>query len=209
MCEYIVNTYHYFETLYLLNQKLIKLSGTDAIRNIEESIYLTLEICDSIPRLIPYTYNKKKHRMTITSKNGLMEYRKDIPFLLDDYKQILDNHYDLLDRIRILRNKYEHKMHVIKFKSESSSSIELFEIELQCENDCFVIHSYELVKLVKELNILFSKIISQISAIAFKEKDSYASDLYEKKLERLNFKDINKLFDSEYLRIVGKLMYDF
>ena len=96
MCEYIVNTYHYFETLYLLNQKLIKLSGTDAIRNIEESIYLTLEICDSIPRLIPYTYNKKKHRMTITNTNGLMEYRKDIAFLLDDYKQILDNHYDLL-----------------------------------------------------------------------------------------------------------------
>ena len=82
-------------------------------------------------------------------------------------------------------------MHVIKFKSGSSSSIELFEIELQCENDCFVIHSYELVKLVKELNILFSKITSQISAIAFKEKDSYASDLYEKKLERLNYKDIN------------------
>lgn len=58
----IVNVlFGYFETLYHLNQRLIKLCGIDAIDNFENGKEYILEIIPNIPRLIPYSYNKKQN----------------------------------------------------------------------------------------------------------------------------------------------------
>ena len=55
----------YFETLYKLNQKLIKLCGTDVIEKYEHSHKAILDIIQDIPRLIPYFYNKNSAKIIL------------------------------------------------------------------------------------------------------------------------------------------------
>lgn len=59
----------YIETLYKLNQKLLKLCGTDVIDKYEYSHKEILDIIQDIPRLIPYQYNKTLKILELTDKN--------------------------------------------------------------------------------------------------------------------------------------------
>lgn len=51
--------YGYLETLYNLNQKLIGLCGTNAVDDFESGKKDILDIIQDIPRIIPYSFNKK------------------------------------------------------------------------------------------------------------------------------------------------------
>lgn len=55
----------YLETLYNLNQKLVKLCGIDVIDDFESGEKDILDIIQDIPRIIPYSFNKKTHELTI------------------------------------------------------------------------------------------------------------------------------------------------
>lgn len=103
--------YGYFETLYIMNQNLIKLCGAEIFYyRFSEFEKLTLDIIQDIPRLVPYSYDNKKQDLNLDNSNGLLEYQAEIKYIKEDYQNILDKYKDTLNKIRKIRNKYEHKI---------------------------------------------------------------------------------------------------
>lgn len=194
----------YLETLYNLNQKLVKLCGIDVIDDFEGGEKDILDIIQDVPRIIPYSFNKKTKKLEFKDRDGLLEYQDSILYLKDDYDRILSENYDFLDKIRKIRNKYEHKMHGVKHKSSGSGSLSLFDYTFMVENESIEITAGAFIKLVKSVNCLFSKIVRDISKFAYENhKEDY---LYYRRITRFDFTDFNKIYDNDILRIVGKIM---
>lgn len=197
----------YLETLYNLNQKLVKLCGIDVIDDFEGGEKDILDIIQDVPRIIPYSFNKKTKKLEFKDRDGLLEYQYSILYLKDDYDRILSENYDFLDKIRKIRNKYEHKMHGVKHKSSGSGSLSLFDYTFMVENESIEITAGAFIKLVKSVNCLFSKIVRDISKFAYENhKEDY---LYYRRITRFDFTDFNKIYDNDILRIVGKIMKKF
>ena len=201
----------YIQTLYTLNQKLIKLCGTDVIDKYEYSHKEILDIIQEIPRLIPYESNNRK--LELTNKNGLLEYKSEIVFLEESYSKILKNNYDFLDKIRIIRNKYEHKMHDIKRKSSGSGTTSYFDFEFEVYSNekkrYESIHTYagDFIKLIKQLNTLFSLIVKEIRIYSYQNNND--DHPYYRRLFRFDFQEFNKIYESNLLRTFGEIMLDF
>ncbi len=198
----------YFETLYIMNQNLIRLCGAEIFYyRFSEFEKLTLDIVQDIPRLIPYSYDNKKQDLMIDNNNGLLEYQTEIPYIKDDYQTILNIHKETLNKIRKIRNKYEHKMHDVKYQSSGTGTMSLFDIEFKVNDEFIRIYAGELIKVIKQINILFSKIAQEISNYAFNSgKTGYA---YYERISRFDFKDFNEIYESDILRKIGKIMNKF
>lgn len=199
--------YGYLETLYIMNQKLLRLCGTDAIDNFEFNSKEVLDIIQDIPRLIPYSYNNKSKVLEYDNRNGLLEFKDDIQYLSNEYDKILKENYTFLDKVRKVRNKYEHKMHGVKHVSSGSGSFSLFDFSFDVCGENIEVHASEFIKLIKLLNILFSKIVCEISTFAYEnEKTDYP---YYRRITRFDFLNFNELYDSDIVRKIGKVMNDF
>lgn len=197
--------YGYFEVLYKLNQKLIKLCGIDAIN--ENGTNDILDIIQDIPRIVPYSLNRETGKLEFKDDDGLLEYSNTILYLKQDYKTILSHNYDFLNSIRKVRNKYEHKMHGIKMSSMGSGSLSLFDFTFKVNGKEIELTAGKFINLVKEINILFSKISSDISEFAY--ANNFNDYLYYQKLSKFEFNDFNTIYDSNILRTIGKIMKDF
>lgn len=204
----IANTlFGYLETLYNLNQKLVKLCGIDVIDDFESGEKEILDIIQDVPRIIPYSFNKKTQTLILKDRDGLLEYKDNISYLKEDYEKILSDNYEFLDKIRKIRNKYEHKMHGVKHKSSGSGSFSLFDYTFMVGDESMEITAGSFIKLIKSVNNLFSKIVLDISKYAYEnKKEDY---LYYRRITRFDFKDFNKIYDNDILRIVGKIMKKF
>ena len=188
----------YIQTLYLLNKKLIKLCGVNVCDHSESYENEILDIIQDIPRLIPYSYDKKNKILVNKDKDGLLEYKDEIKYIKNDYETLLKKNYNFLDRIRLIRNKYEHKMHDILIISSGSGSTTLFDFEFQIDGKTIEVYAGEFISLVKQLNLLFSKIIDDIVGYAY---DNNKSDyLYYRRIEKINFTDFNLIYESDLLR---------
>lgn len=197
----------YLETLYNLNQKLVKLCGIDVIDDFESGEKEILDIIQDVPRIIPYSFNKKTQTLILKDRDGLLEYKDNISYLKEDYEKILSDNYEFLDKIRKIRNKYEHKMHGVKHKSSGSGSFSLFDYTFMVGDESMEITVGSFIKLIKSVNNLFSKIVLDISKYAYEnKKEDY---LYYRRITRFDFKDFNKIYDNDILRIVGKIMKKF
>ncbi len=203
----------YVQALYVLNQKLIKLCGIDVINKYEYCHKEIFDIIQEIPRLVPYMFDIKKKVLELTDKNGLLEFKNEITYLESSYLNILKDNYSFLDKIRIIRNKYEHKMHNVKRKSSGSGTTTYFEFEFEVyipeegQYKSIEVEAVEFIKLTKQLNSLFSLIIKEVLAYSYKEgKSDYP---YYQRLYRFDFEDFNKIYNSNLLRTFGKLMLDF
>lgn len=197
----------YFETLYNLNQKLVKLCGIDVIDDFESGEKEILDIIQDVPRIIPYSFNKKTQTLILKDRDGLLEYKDNISYLKEDYEKILSDNYEFLDKIRKIRNKYEHKMHGVKHKSSGSGSFSLFDYTFMVGDESMEITAGSFIKLIKSVNNLFSKIVLDISKYAYEnKKEDY---LYYRRITRFDFKDFNKIYDNDILRIVRKIMKKF
>lgn len=197
----------YIETLYNLNCKLLKLCGTDVFNGVNDNPKLILEVLSEIPRLIPYIRNKKNQKLEIKKEDGLLEFSNELQFLDEDYNNILIQHYDLLGNIKNIRNKYEHKLHKVKIITSGNGSICLFDFEFFVEGENIYIHADACINLIKDLNKLFSKIVKEIKNYAnANEKTGYA---YYKRMQRFDFLDFNKIYDSNLIRIVGIVMNEY
>ncbi|WMJ24089.1 hypothetical protein RBG61_05310 [Paludicola sp. MB14-C6] len=198
----------YIETLYILNKKLIKLCGSDYYTpDYEFDSKAILDIIQDIPRLIPYSKSKDGKKLEYKNRDGLLEYSNDIDYLKNDYDEILKNNYDFLDKIKDVRNKYEHKLHDIQLLSYGGGSLIIFEFILKIEDKIIKIDSDNLIKLIKQLNKLFSKIIIDIKACA--EANNKQEYPYYKKISRFDFNDFNLIYESDLLRKIGKALYNF
>lgn len=197
----------YLETLYNLNQKLVKLCGIDVIDDFESGEKEILDIIQDVSRIIPYSFNKKTQTLILKNRDGLLEYKDNISYLKEDYEKILSDNYEFLDKIRKIRNKYEHKMHGVKHKSSGSGSFSLFDYTFMVGDESMEITAGSFIKLIKSVNNLFSKIVLDISKYAYEnKKEDY---LYYRRITRFDFKDFNKIYDNDILRIVGKIMKKF
>lgn len=194
----------YFETLYYLNQKLIKLCGIDVIDDFECAEKNVLDIIQDIPRIIPYSVNKCTKKLKLDDKDGLLEYKDNIDYLKQDYEKILLDNYDFLKKVKKIRNKYEHKMHGINHKSSGSGTQSLFDFTFEVEKEEIKIYAGEFIKLLKELNVLYSKLVADVNKYAHKnEKESY---LYYRRITKFEFNEFNKLYESGLLRTFGKIL---
>lgn len=199
--------YGYFETLYITNQRLIRVCGFDIMTKLESGTQEILRVIQDIPRLIPYEYNLKEQELRLKDKNGLMEFAGNLLYLRLDYESILEKHYEFIDKIRNIRNKYEHRMHDIEWKGSTSGNPCLFGYTFRVGEAVVDISAGECIKLLKDLNVLFHKLAKDVERYMYAEgKQEYA---YYKKLERFDFLDFNRVYESDLLRIVGKIMYDF
>ena len=198
----------YFETLYEMNQNLIRLCGAEIFYyRFSEFEKVTLDIIQDIPRVIPYSYDNKEQDLVLDDRNGLLEYQAQIKYIKEDYQNILDKYKDTLNKIRKIRNKYEHKMHDVKYQSSGTGTMSLFDIEFKVNDEFIRIYARELIKLIKEVNILFSKIAQENSIFAYQNgKEGYA---YYERICRIDFKDFNEIYESNILRKIGKIMNEF
>lgn len=197
--------YEYFETLYEMNQNLIKLCGAEIFYyRFSEFEKVTLDIIQDIPRLIPYSYDNKVQDLVLDDRNGLLEYQDEIKYIKEDYQDILNKYKETLNKIR---NKYEHKMHDVKYQSSGTGTASLFDIEFKVNDEYITIYAGELIRLIKEINILFSKIAQEISIFAYQNgKEGYT---YYERICRVDFKDFNDIYESNILRKIGKVMNKF
>lgn len=205
--EIINALFNYLKTLYELNQKLIKLCGIDIIVRLEDGQTEIIDIIQNVPRLVPYSKDKANNKLYLDDNDGLLEFKNELAYLKSDYLKILNDHYDTLEKVKLIRNKYEHKIHKIKFTSANSGSSDYFGFLFSIGNEDIRLQSAELISLVKDLNILFSKIIDNIKQFANDEEKS--NHPYYMRIFRFDFSNFNKIYDSEIIRIIGESMYDF
>lgn len=200
----------YFATLYEMNQKFILLCGTDIMYSSSEK--LIFDIIQNIPRIIPFHYDKRTSKLALCEKNGLLEFEQEVCFLKDDYNLLLRENYDFIDKSRKIRNKCEHKMHTVRDIAAISNGDLFSEYEIEIlhndeEQEYITISYNEFVKLLKGLNLMYSKLQKEVILFARKEKkEEY---VYFTRLTRFDFLDFNKIIDSNIIQYVGKVMLDY
>ena len=163
--------FRYFEALYDLNRDLIMLCGADVLDNSGQYDKCVERVVKTIPELIPYGGNKATDEYVIIEGDGLLEFSNEIPFLRKEYENILGNNYLALSNIKKVRNKLEHKMHAVKFYRASSGSLEMFTISYKVNDVEITLAAIDMIKLVKQINDLFSKIQFLIDEFAFKQEN--------------------------------------
>ena len=142
----------------------------------------------------------------------LLEFEQEVCFLKDDYNSLLSENYDFIDKSRKIRNKCEHKMHTVRDIGAMSNGdlFSKYEIEILHNNDEheYITISYnEFVKLLKGLNLMFSKLQKEV--ILFARKENKEEYVYFTRLTRFDFLDFNKIMDSNIIQYVGKVMLDY
>lgn len=202
----IVNAvFGYFETLYEINFKLIKLCGTDSFTNYDNDERLILNIIQDIFRIFPYKYDNETNNLILDNRSGLLEFKNDLTYLQKDFSEILERHSDFLDSIRQIRNKYEHKMHDVKIVGAGDGSFTLFDFVIGKSN--ITLYSKDFINILIELNAVYSKIQHEIDSYA--KENNKTNYPYYRKLTRLDFNDFSKIYQDDNLRLIGKLMHVF
>ncbi len=197
----------YFETLYDLNRNLIKCCGADIFDDAIEYDRLLQKIIEDIPKLLPYIRDKNTKELKISHRDGLLEFSDDFPYLEGEYQKALDDHREFLGKVKEVRNKLEHQMHNVKYFSSGSSTITLFEITYTVDNHEVTLYAPDFIRFVKQLNVLYGQIQKEVSTFAWKSKvDTHA---YYERLNRYQFYDFNKIYDSDLLVVFGKTLYSF
>ena len=199
--------YRYFETLYSLNQNLIVLCGTNAYDHQSEQEQRIDEVMMAIPRLVPYSFDRKSGVYVIDQADGLMEFSGDLPFLSADYDNILQNHKDFLEKTKKVRNKLEHKMHGARIVASSSGSISLFAVKYDVAENEVEFCASEIIAFVKDMNILFSRIQELVRQFTIKQQ--CGDHPYCWRLIRYSYSDFNKIYESDILHIFGKALLPF
>ena len=195
----------YFEILKDINERALKLSGADVYFDAGMYERETLDLIQLMPRIIPYKPKKINNEisMMLDENSGLIEFEEELCYLRDGYTDIIENHQVLLDSIRILRNKYQHKIHAIKFDLAHSSEGEPMEITYSIGNKKCLVKMEELLVVIKKLNVLFDKIVQE--TIECEEiKRVYGQYPYYKRLLRYDFLDYNAILNSSISFIIGK-----
>lgn len=198
----------YFEALYNLNRDLLILCGLDACDHFEQFGKQMQDIIRTIPRIVPYSYDKEKKQYKLENNGGLLEYADDISFLREDYQAILDKHYDFLVAVKKVRNKIEHQMHGANRSDSGSSEREVsFDCTYAIAEAEYTIKSDDIIRFMKDINVMFAKIQRHVEKIAYEEDKTYYP--YYRRLLRIRFADFNLLYDSQLLKIIGKTLLPF
>ena len=199
----------YIEILYEMNKSIIKLCGVDCMYEFDNPSNIMFNVIGTMPRLIPIKYCKDT--LQLQNDDGLLEFSDELPYLKEYYQKILNENYKVLDSIRKVRNKYEHKIHGAKAIMTGSDSRTyysvVFELDLRGKKEEVIITVNQLISIVRILNNMFDEIIKEIKNYA--EENDKINYRYYERLLRFSFVDFNDIYDSKILKKVGKIMYDF
>ena len=198
----------YFQALYDLNHDLITLCGMDIIDNSGQYEKYIKNVIQAVPRLVPYDYDVKNQNYRINRRDGLLEFSDQLPFLLEDYEMILQRHGEFLSKVKIIRNKFEHKMHGARLVAGGSVSGSVaFDMTYEVGDQKIELTASEIIRFTKDINCTFSRIQKLIDTFAYENgKSDYP---YYRRLIRYDFCDFNKILDSDILPIVGKSLFPF
>lgn len=134
--------------------------------------------------------------------------KKDITYLKEDYNNILDSNKDFLNRVRIANNIYKHKMHRIRLQSHSSGSDGDFSVGFDIKKvELIDMESQELKQLIKALNVLFAKIMTEVKK--WMEENNKTNNHYYNKILIFDFKYFNEIYDNSLLGKIGRVMYEY
>ena len=205
--EIAKSLYGYFETLYNINRKLIELCGINILLEEEGEEKLLFDIIIDIPRVLPYSKNKKTKKLEFKDRDGLLEYKNSIIYLEAEYNDILAKHYDFLNKVKEIRNKYEHKMHGISNESFGGGTMILFNYVFIIDENRIDINSDDLINLIKDINCLYSRISKDVLTFAY-ENELYDFPYY-RRLCKTDFQIFNDIYDSKDLRKIGRIMRNY
>ncbi len=177
------------------------------IDNSTEYERILLEMIQSIPMLVPYAKNKKTTNYIITDKDGLLEFSSELPFLKEDYNKIFTDNYTFLESIKLIRNKLEHKMHLITLFSIEYSTCSLFSITYTIGQRKITFTANDFIKFIMQINALFSKIQRLVEGYVF--ENELGGNPYFRRLIRYDFCNFNKIYTSDLLRNVGQAFFSF
>lgn len=192
----------YIEILNNINLnflKLRKLNGDDFIYKLERIVF---DIVSDITRIIPIKQDKNK-TLYLVNSDGILNFRNEFPYIETAYIKILIENIGLLQTIRQLRNKIEHKPHAIKFRSsvlgeESTDYIISFNVEIDNQIKHLVLKSDKIIGIIYKVNIEFDKIVKEICNFA--ENNELTDYPYYKYLKNVNFIAFNNIYDEEKIR---------
>lgn len=136
--------YGYFETMYIMNQRLIQLCGYNIMACNELPTKLLLDIVQDVPRVIPYMYERKDEKLVLAKRNGLLEFQDEIPYLRSDYAKILEDHYSFIDTVRKIRNKYEHRMHDVDWLGTVGGPFNYFDVQFEVNEEVLNVNGKKL-----------------------------------------------------------------
>lgn len=113
--------------------------------------------------------------------------------------------------MKLIRNKYEHEIHFVSFYSSSSGSDSLNAITLKYatpnkSGKIIKLTSDELILVVKDINILFDKIMENTLDFIKKCEDDCFKQVYENMYWRIRYSDYNKIYESDLLIKVSRAM---
>lgn len=201
----------YFQTLYEANRKFIMLCGHDCHNMQQGSKKLLLDLIQDLFKLLPFVREKNNEVLKICKTDGLLEYDEHFGFLYNDYANILNKYHRVLYNLKKIRNKYEHKMHALKEVASGDGSFTMFEFEFEVEDKGEIIEKTityrDIVGVLKNVNILFSKMQNEVEKYAL--ENNILTSSYYIRLLRVNFIEFNRIIDSDIVRLVGKTMFDF
>ena len=195
----------YFEVLYNLNKSIITLCGVDVIDNFGQYEKFVDNVVFSIPRLVPYRKDGQQYK--IDKNDGLMEYEQDLPFLVDGYSDLLLSNHAFLEKVKVIRTKLEHKMHVASITSSGSGNYVLLDVVYKVEDQEYTLYAGEMIQFAKQMNELFAKIQDEVVHFVFEKGKS--GSIFYRRLTKYSFLNFNKIYESDVLRLVGKSLLPF
>lgn len=197
----------YFEALYDVNVKLIKLCGIDVFSPYANDEIMVLDIIQDVYRLFPYKFDKVKNVLMLDNNGGLFEFKETFVFLEKDFSDILETNNKFLDSIRKIRNKYEHKMHAVKIIGQGGGSVTLFDFDFVIGGEHITLYAGSFIRLLTQLNSVYSKIQRDVDSFA--QENGKSDYFYYTRLSRFNFNDFAKIYEDNNLRLIGKMMHTF
>lgn len=189
----------YIEILHNLNLNILKINELNYDDFTYKLKYIILNIVSDIYRLIPMKQFENKPLQLVNS-DGILNYRKEFPYVETTLKQLLKEKENLLQKIRLLRNKNEHVPHAIEipYSSFSPSPISFrINFDIKKEGETKTLDSKEIIAIITTLNIVFNKLNNEVCNFA--ENNNYKDYPVYKYLKSIQFLDFEKKFNENRL----------
>lgn len=197
----------YYGVLYDTNKMFIKLLGLstsvyDKADKVEE---LFLKISQNICWLMPCRINRNKRDVELCEDDGILDFKNEIPYLLEDYSNIFNDSKDAIYTIKKLRNKVEHQIHKIDIPIiASSTNPDSLEILINISDEKYNLKAGQLKILLIGLNKIFDKMIKDI--IILSEALDKKDHPFVVKYTSRKFEEFNDIINSNVILQVGRII---
>lgn len=205
---------YYCRLLYKTNQNLIKLSDLNANSQCEasEAEDLIYQICETINILIPFKICDNNNSISLENDAryyGILNFEKDLSFLHEELEMLINANKESLFNIKRIRNKREHEAFNILAKSFYSGKDLLIIVNFKYKDKMYRIDCEEIINIIKNLNIIFDKIINELKLFAKCYCENYHTNPYFNKYCNLEFERFNNIYNSNILKDCGRAMINF